>query len=260
MSDRSTYVPPEYLDEASRWLTTGKQMSYDRMCIAPGATVLDVGCGPATDTVALAERVGPEGRVYGIDADAEMIAEADRRAAHAGVSDRVEHGVGDAYSLPFADGQFDAVRTERLFLHLHDPERAVAEMVRVTRPGGRIVLFDTDWGTRSVDTPEIDLERKVARAMAERCTPNGYSGRRLYGFLRGAGIARPTIDLVPLHTESYDFWRRLAVLDRACEAAVTSGGMTVDEVQRLDRSLREKDAAGTFFATVTLVLVSGERS
>jgi SAM-dependent methyltransferase len=253
------YVDPAYLDAAARLVAAGKRLSYERMGLFPGAAVLDVGCGPGTDTLPLAEIVGETGRVDGIDHDAAMVEEAERRAEAAGVHRRVEHARGDAYALPFEDATFDAVRSERLFLHLDRPERATAEMVRVTKPGGRVVLMDTDWGTRSVDTPEVELERRIARVLTERCLANGYSGRRLFGLMRDAGVRDLNVDLVPLHVDGYDFWRLMSRMEMAFEEAVRCGAMTEDEVRRLDASFREKDAAGTFFASTTVVMVSGGR-
>lgn len=253
------YVDPAYLDAAARLVADGKRLSHLRMRIAPGHAVLDVGCGPGTDTLTLAELVGPEGRVEGIDHDAAMVAEADLRAADAGRSARVRHRQGDAYALPFADAEFDAARSERLFLHLDDPGRAVAEMVRVVRPGGRVVVMDTDWGTRSVDTPEVELERRIARVLPGTLA-NGYSGRRLHGLMREAGVQELEIDLVPLCVTDYELWRLLSRMEMAFEVALRDGVMTEDEARRLDASFREKDAAGTFFASTTVVMVSGTRA
>jgi SAM-dependent methyltransferase len=257
MTQGMGYVDPAYLDAAARLVAGGKRLSYERMRLSPGALVLDVGCGPGTDTLPLAEIVGPAGMVHGIDHDAAMVEEAERRANAAGLAGRAEHRQGDAYALPFADATFDAVRSERLFLHLHHPERATAEMVRVTRPGGRVVLMDTDWGTRSVDTPETGAERTIARILAEHCLANGYSGRRLYGLMRGAGVADLTVDLVPLLVDRYELWRLMSRMEMAFAEAVRIGAMTENEARRLDDSFREKDAAGTFFASTTVVLVAG---
>lgn len=253
------YVDAAYLDAMARIAAPGKRLGHQRMRISPGAAVLDVGCGPATDTLPLAELVGPGGRVEGVDHDPEMVAEAIRRAEAAGVADRVHHRQADALALPFADAAFDATHSERLLMHLREPERALAEMVRVTRPGGWVVVADTDWGSRSVDTSEVDAERKMGRVMAELSLENGYSGRRLYGMLRRAGLAEVAADPVALHVTSYDFWRRMSRTDLAEAEAVRAGILTEDEVRRLDESLRAKDAEGTFYAGTTLVVVSGRR-
>jgi SAM-dependent methyltransferase len=257
VTDSPGYVDPAYLDAAARLASGGKRLSYERMQVAAGASVLDVGCGPATDTLTLATLVGPRGHVAGVDQDAAMIAEADRRASAAGVADRVEHHVADATSLPFADGRFNAVRCERLFMHLPDPEGALREMVRVTRSGGRVVVMDTDWGTRSVDTPETELERRMARVLAELCLVNGYSGRRLYGMTVRAGLSDLAVDVVPLHVTDYGLWRLLSRLDLAGEIAVREGAMTADEVRRLDESWRALGDAGTFFALTNMVMLTG---
>jgi SAM-dependent methyltransferase len=258
MSTATGYVDPAYLDAAARLVAEGKALSHRRMRIAPGDAVLDVGCGPGTDTIPLAACVGATGRVEGVDFDPEMVAEADARALAAGVADRVQHRFGDATALPFADGEFVAVRSERLFLHLDEPERAAAELVRVTRPGGRVVLMDTDWGTRSVDTPEVELERRIARVLSERCLANGYSGRRLYGLMSAAGVRDLSVDLIPLQVHSYELWSLLSRMEMAFEVAVREGVMTTGEVVRLDESFRELDVAGRFFATTLMVMVSGE--
>ena len=253
----SGYVDSAYLGAAAALAAGGKRLSYERMRITPGAAVLDVACGPGTDTVPLAGFVGPEGHVTGVDQDAEMVAEADRRARAAGVAERVEHRQGDVSTLPFADARFDAVRCERLFQHLRRPERTLGEMIRVTRRGGRVVMMDTDWGARSAHTPETDLERRMARALAEVFLVNGYSGRQLYGMAVRAGVAELQVDVIPLHVTDYGLWRLLSRLEAVGAEAVRAGVMTADELLRLDESWRAEDRAGTFFALTTMVMVSG---
>ncbi len=81
------------------------------MHIQPGHAVLDVGCGPGTDTIVLAGLVGPTGRVVGVDSDATMIAEADRRAEQAGCSAWCRHQQGGAMALPLETGAFEETNT-----------------------------------------------------------------------------------------------------------------------------------------------------
>src|SRR5262245_28406514 len=99
---------------------------------------LDVACGPGSVVLAFAGRVR---RAVGLDATAAMLDEARRAAAKSGAAN-VEWHLGDVYALPFADGTFDIISCRFAFHHLEEPARAFAEMVRVARPGGRIVLCD----------------------------------------------------------------------------------------------------------------------
>ncbi|MGE0210208.1 MAG: methyltransferase domain-containing protein [Parvibaculaceae bacterium] len=114
--------------------------------LRPGARLLDIGCGTGRLAIRAAGlfRNQPGVEAFGIDATPEMVALARRRAAEEGSSARFEVGIGEA--LPFEDGSLDAVTSSYFFHHL-PPEakrEALAEMLRVAKPGGRIVI--TDYG------------------------------------------------------------------------------------------------------------------
>ena len=252
------WVAPELLRRMAARLAPVKIASYEALRLVPGARVLDVGCGPATDTLELARRVGDGGLVTGVDSHPKMIAEAERRAAAAGLAGRVTHRLADARDLPFDDGVFDACRSERLFQHLDEPQVVLAEMVRVTRPGGRIAVVDTDHGLTAMDTPEADVLHRLVQANAASL-PNGFAGRRLYGLLRRAGLAEVEVTVFPVVLTDYEEARRLGQFEEAAERAVASGAVSPEELARLRRSLDEAQAAGAFFGTSTLVLAAGTR-
>ena len=99
--------------------------------VGPGQHVIDVGCGSGALTVVLAEIVGAE-NVAGVDPSEPFVAEARTRVPGADLR------VGPAESLPFEDASFDAALSQLVFHFVQDPAQSVAEMRRVTRPGGRV--------------------------------------------------------------------------------------------------------------------------
>ena len=145
---------------------------------------LDVACGPGTVVTAFARSVR---RAEGLDATEAMLAEARRLAAGAGVENVAWHR-GDVYALPFAAAAFDIVSCRFAFHHLEAPARALAEMVRVCRPGGRIVLCDAV----ASDDP---AKAAAFNAMERHRDPSTVAFRPL-GFLlalfRDAGLPEPT--------------------------------------------------------------------
>jgi ubiquinone/menaquinone biosynthesis C-methylase UbiE len=130
------------------WLVTrGREKSFrERLLslgrLAPGESVLDVGCGTGTLAIAAKRRVGPTGRVTGIDASPEMLARAGRKAKRAGLD--VAFEVAAAQSLPFPDAQFDVVLSTLMLHHLPRPGRIACarEIRRVLKPGGRVLAVD----------------------------------------------------------------------------------------------------------------------
>ena len=254
------YVDAEYLKVAAAVTERVKQRSYILMGIRPGHKVLDVGCGTGTDTVPLAGLVYDQGQVVGIDYDEEMIAEADRSAADAGASHYVKHVQADATALPFESNEFDSSRSERLFQHLPHPEQALSEMVRVTKPGGWIVVLDADWGSASIDSPHVDIERRLMRVLTEHCHNNGYSGRQLYRLFRQHDLGDIVVEAFALPILSYPLARQLGQLENAEREAASAGIISSEELAIWSASLRQADEEGVFFASVSIVIVAGRTS
>lgn len=254
------YVDSAYLHVAAKLLHQAKERSYVCMRLQPGDKALDVGCGPGTDTIALGQIVGPTGQVYGMDYDAAMVAEADNRAENFGVGAWVKHRQAEATALPFEADAFDACRSERLFQHLINPENALAEMARVTKPGGLVVVLDTDWGSFSIDSEEADIERRLARVHAERCWHNGYSGRTLYRLFRRRKLKDIHIEMIPTFVTSYAVARQIATLDRTEQEALAAGIITGHELKRWRLCLERADADGVFFCSASMVLVGGHKA
>ncbi|MCU0505771.1 MAG: class I SAM-dependent methyltransferase [Chloroflexi bacterium] len=121
--------------------------------LGPGMAALDVACGTGKVAAALARAVGPSGRVVGLDFAPGMIDRAQReRTAAPGLS----FVVGDALSLPFEDGAFDASTIAFGMRNLPDYARGFAEMSRVVRPGGRVVCLE-------ISRPRSALGRAIQR-------------------------------------------------------------------------------------------------
>lgn len=249
------YVDAAYLEQAARVGRRDKERTWALMQIAAGQRVLDVGCGPGLDTVEMAMLVGPTGSVAGVDHDPAMVVAADARAEAAGVAAWVRHQVADATSLPFAAEQFDACRSERLFQHLTQPGMALAEMVRVTRPGGLVVVMDTDYSTLTIDSHEHDIERRLARYTGERLH-SGYVARHLYGMFRRLGLVDVSVEISPQSFLSYPLVR-LGWLDEVEPRALAAGVVTEDELSRWHADLAEAEQAEAFFASLNHVLVVG---
>ena len=259
MPKRLGYVGEDYLKAAAELLRPFKLRTYEHMQIQPGASLLDVGCGAGADTIPLAGRVGAAGKVVGVDHDREMVARAGSAAEAAGVEGRVLHLCADASHLPLGSGSFDACRSERLFQHLPRPELALAEMLRVIKPGGRVVVLDTDHGTWSVDTPEKDIERRITRFKADHFGHNGYAGRQLYRLFRQAGLREVTCEILSGYFTDYELVRFMFMLDEVEPAAVKAGVISEGELARWRAGLESAARDGAFFCSESMVLAVGRK-
>jgi ubiquinone/menaquinone biosynthesis C-methylase UbiE len=142
-----------------------KACTYRLMDAQAGSALLDVGCGAGSDVRTLGELVGPYGRVVGVDSSKVMLAEARLRNRDTNLP--VEFRLGNAQRLDLPDQSFDACRAERVLQHVEDPKAALSEMVRVLRPGGRIVVVEPDHGMMYVGVADPALTRRILRSRCE---------------------------------------------------------------------------------------------
>src|SRR5436853_2061435 len=119
-----------------------RQSTVELAGIQPGERVLEVGCGTGDVALAARERAGTSGAAYGIDPSVEMIAVARDKAARAGLA--VDFQVGVIEALAFPDASFDVVLSSLMMHHLPGDlkQRGLVEIVRVLKPGGRLLIVD----------------------------------------------------------------------------------------------------------------------
>lgn len=163
-----------------------KEAAIARCGLRPGMSVLDSGCGIGLETVKLARLVAPSGRVVGLDASRKFLDEARRRSADLHLP--IEYHQGDAQQLPFPDRVFDVSRNERLLPYLMDPAQALAELVRVTKPGGVLYVIEPDFETVTINLRDRSLVRKVLHFDCDHHTKQGWIGRQLPQLFKNAGL------------------------------------------------------------------------
>jgi ubiquinone/menaquinone biosynthesis C-methylase UbiE len=192
----------------------------------PGDVSLDVACGPGSVVAALAQRVR---RAEGLDATEAMLEEARKLAESRGLRNVAWHR-GDVCALPFAGAAFDLVSCRYAIHHVLDPVRALAEMVRVCRPGGRVVLCDA--------FVSDDPARAAAFNAMERYRDPSTVEFRTLGFLRSlfreTGLPQPAsrfygvpAELEQLLARAYPLNDDRAGLRSMIEAAVEGDTMGV---------------------------------
>jgi demethylmenaquinone methyltransferase / 2-methoxy-6-polyprenyl-1,4-benzoquinol methylase len=137
-----------------RW----RARAADLAGLQPGGSALDVACGTGDLAIALRERVGPTGRVVGLDFSERMLELARAKAP------QIRFEAGNALALPYRDAEFDAVTVGFGARNFSDLGKGLAEMARVTRPGGRVVVLE-------ITTPQRPPLSWFFRAWFDRIVP-----------------------------------------------------------------------------------------
>jgi SAM-dependent methyltransferase len=186
----------------------------------------------------------PRGRVVGVDRSEDLVAEAHSRTRS---SPGVEVLVGDAQALPFSENEFSAARVERVLMHVDEPRAVLRELARVTRPAGRVVVTEPDWDTLIVDSDDLGMARRVARAHAERIRHPDI-GRRLTRLASQAGleISAVTCTTIPVYDVS---------VAEAQFQLLTAVGNVGEDAQSWWQRLIDRSPSQPFFAAVTAVTV-----
>ena len=230
-----------------------RQTAWDALRPAPGQCLLDAGCGAGDVARDLAAAVAPGGEVVALDYSAATLAAARRR--HDGGAIRYLTGNVSALDLP--DDSFDGVWCERVLQHVDDADAAIGELIRVTKPGGRVCLLDTDWGSLAFDGVDAELAQSVVAHMHGRLTPRQCDmGRTLRRRLVGRGLAEVTATPVTcFFPDPASAGVVLPMLNPQVsqESWMTPDGLRERWFEQVDRA----GADGEFLAVLTIWVVTG---
>jgi SAM-dependent methyltransferase len=181
----------EELAGESAWL-------FDQIGALQGGQVVEIGCGPHGCLDALAERVGPSGRVVGVEPSEDAIELARKLVADRGLGN-VELVCGDGRSTGLPRTSFDLATARLVLVNVPQPEQIVAEAVALVRPGGFVAFHEADWFAHVCDPP-LEAWTRLIKLLERYAEINGidlFVGRRLPRLLRAAGLvdvsSRPII-------------------------------------------------------------------
>ena len=183
------YTTPDVVEQ--------RRATREVLALRPGDDVLDVGSGPGMLAAEMAAEVGPDGRVAGVDPSESMLALATRR------TDAAEFVAGGALELPFPDASFDVVVSTQVLEYVEDVAGALAEARRVLRPGGRVLVLDTDWDSIVWHTADPERMRRVLAAWDEHLA-DPHLPRRLPRLLRDAGLTLTHASVLAILNHPYD--------------------------------------------------------
>ncbi len=213
----------------------------------PGERVLDAGSGPGFLARSLAEAVGPEGRVVGLDVSQPFIAMADQRCADLPWA---AFALGDLRALRLEDGAFDAAVCTQVLEYVPEVDVALGELFRVLRPGGRLLVVDTDWrGALVWHTADEARMARVLAAWEPHCA-DPVLPRTLGSRLRRAGFAVERLEVLTilnprLHEDTYSHG-----IIGLIRAFVTKCGFDAAVAEAWEAELRELGVLDEYFFSI----------
>ena len=149
--------------------------------------------------------------------------------------------------MPFPDASFDAVVAATVLAHVPDADIAIAEMARVTRPGGRVGVFDFDGDSLLISHPDRQLTRRIVAAFSDHAAVNADLARRVPGILAKLGLGQvESRGFMPLERGPGTFYATMA--ERAGEVAAQTGAIGAEELTRWRAALHAAFESGHFIA------------
>ena len=179
-----------------------RRVVRDALALNVGEDVLDIGSGAGLLAAEIAAEVGSDGSVHGIEPSDSMRALARRRELPPS-SSRVDFRAGDACALPFGPESFDVAVATQVYEYVEDMPAALADAYRVLRPGGRLLVLDTDWDSIVWHSSDRERMQRILAAWDEHLV-DPYLPRRLTRLLENAGFAVSRREVVPMLNAGYD--------------------------------------------------------
>ncbi len=233
-----------------------KRRTFEEMRLSPGAHIADVGCGTGEDISILAGLVGASGSAVGIDLSEAMVAEARKR--HSGVPG-LSFAQAPSDRLGLADDSLDAIRADRVLIHVPEPEATLAEFIRVTKPGGRIVISEPDMHGFWLASDDYGATRILMTEIANSCiTP--YLPRDLWTMFRDAGLKDVQCTVQTLTSSDIAAVAKVLDFSIVLKMAVARELLTEERAARWMEDMQRRSASDRFAAGLSIMIVSGTKA
>ena len=227
----------------------------EALALKPGDHVLDVGSGPGHKAFEMASVVGDTGRIDGVDPAESALELARRRCAELG---NVSFQLGKASQLPFDDATFDAVMSSQVFEYLDDVAGGLAEMFRVLKAGGRVVIHDTEWDATLWYSSDPERMARIMKSwdghLADPHLPQTLSRR-----LAEAGFKHVHAEAVVQLETSYDPSSVSAIIMKFVVGYVVSQGVSQSEADAWADELRALGSSGDYFFSSNEYIFTAEK-
>jgi ubiquinone/menaquinone biosynthesis C-methylase UbiE len=208
-----------------------------------GTHVLDVGSGPGHLAYEIAQVIGPDGRIEGVDS-AEGSVETGRRRC-AGL-ENASFTLGDAYGLPYDDGTFDTVMSSQVFEYLEDVAKALGEMFRVLKPGGRVLIHGTGWGALLWHSQNPERMSRILKIWDGHLADPKMS-ERMAKKLHDTGFVGVQAEPIVHMETSYDPTSMSAIMAKFVGGYVVSQGISQAESDAWAEELPNLGSSGDYF-------------
>lgn len=245
-----------YLQDTGDFLKQLKIHSYSPFNIIKEGRVADLGCGTGMDAVNLANMLGGNVQVIGVDHDAVLIDHA--KSGSKGVSN-VNFVQGEVYQLGFENESVSGVRMERLVQHLIAPQNMFQEVYRVLRKDQPLVIVETIWNSLTFYTQHVDIEAKICHYLTEDKVNNGWAGNKLTADLIANGFQQVQLQTFNMVTRSREEANRYLFLDKILLEMFEKGKLNQVEYDNFQQTLNQLDESGCFLVSMNLVIAQAKK-
>jgi ubiquinone/menaquinone biosynthesis C-methylase UbiE len=253
----------ERLGGQARWGWDKESRNLSWFGLVDGMSILELGSGPGFVTEQLIA-LCPNSHITCVEIDPDLILHAEQYLQGKGLENHYSITQGDLMAMELPNDSFDFAVARFVFQHLRDPKGALAEIRRVLKPGGKLVIHDIDIGLGEIVDPqnaEADaIEARLHESRSER-GGNPRIGRQLWRFMATSGYVNMDLEAVPVHTDKMgieaifpDEWD-----PGAFKPALAIGAITEADIEVLREAHRAFHAAPDKYALFVSLMVCGQK-
>lgn len=231
-----------------------KRETFALMRLGPGDSAADVGCGTGEDARHIADIAGQTGRAVGFDISETMLNEA--RSRHGAGTPNLQFVQSAADDLKAPSAGFDAIRADRVLTHVPDTAAALREMIRVVKPGGRVVVSEPDMLGCWVNNAHYATSTRILQAIAHSCA-SPFAARELYHSFQDAGLGEVRLLLRSVALTDPQSADNILRFGAAIETMIEKGKLGAEDARMWLADFEERRQTGRFLGGATIFIVAG---